>query len=383
MSRPTNALIDLAAIRHNYRTAKALSAGAQVVAVVKANGYGHGAIPVARALDAEADSFAVACTEEAMELREVGIRRPILLLEGVFDPAELVIADHAKLTPVIHSLRQLDWLLQARPARAFDVWLKMDSGMHRIGLAPEDFAAAYAKLERCQHVRQIVLMSHLARADELDSDATEHQLACFRRYTNAIDAPRSLANSAAVLAWPATHYEWVRPGIMLYGATPLNAPHPHSGRLQTTMRLESTLISIRELAAGEAIGYGARYVCKKPTRVGVVAIGYADGYPRHARDGTPVVVKDRPSSIIGRVSMDMLTIDLSAIPDASIGDPVQLWGDQVSANDVASASNTIAYQLFTAISRRVPLCYADCATISTSGICSVRDKQQDLGRPRY
>lgn len=357
MSRPTNARIDLAAIRHNYRIAKALAPGARAVAVVKANGYGHGAVAVARALQADADAFAVASVEEALELRESGIADPILLLEGVFEPAELPLVDRAGLTPVVHSREQLHWLLQATPARPLHVWLKMDSGMHRIGLPPEQFAAAYAELTSCPHVAVAVLMSHLARADELESAATAHQLDCFERYARAIDAPRSLANSAAVLAWPATHGDWVRPGIMLYGATPLNAPHPHADRLRPTMYLESALISVRDLPAGEAVGYGARFVCERPTRVGVVAIGYADGYPRHARDGTPVAVAGRPSRIIGRVSMDMLTVDLSTIPDARVGDPVQLWGDQVAANAVAAASDTIAYQLFTGISRRVPLRY--------------------------
>ncbi len=265
MSRPAAARIDLAAIRHNYRTAKALTPGARAVAVVKANGYGHGAIAVARALEADADAFAVACIEEALELRESGIDCPILLLEGVFEPDELMLVDSAGLTPVIHSHQQLNWLLQARPARPIQVWLKMDTGMHRVGLAAEHFAAAYAELERCPHVAGMVLMSHFARADELDNDATERQLACFRQHTNSIDAPRSLANSAAVLAWPATHCDWVRPGIMLYGATPLNAPHPHADRLRPTMHLESALISIRDLAADEPIGYGARFVCERPT----------------------------------------------------------------------------------------------------------------------
>ena len=362
MSRPATARINLDAIRHNYRTAKALTPGARAVAVVKANGYGHGAIAIARALALDADAFAVACIEEALELRDSGIVRPILLLEGVFEPDELALVDSAGLTPVIHTRQQLDWLLRARPSRPLDVWLKMDTGMHRVGLAPDSFATAHRDLDQCQHVAGIVLMSHLARADELDSDATKRQLDCFLQHVGAIDAPRSLANSAAVLAWPATHGDWVRPGIMLYGATPLTAPHPHAERLRPTMCLESALISTRELAAGEPIGYGARFVCERPTRVGVVAMGYADGYPRHARDGTPVAVKGQPSRIIGRVSMDMLTVDLSAIPDARSGDPVQLWGDQVAANEVAAASDTIAYQLFTGISRRVPLRYANAAS---------------------
>ncbi len=357
MSRPANARIDLAAIRHNYRVAKALAPRAHAVAVVKANGYGHGAVAVARALEPDADAFAVACIEEALELRESGISRPILLLEGIFEPEELASVERARLIPVIHSGLQLQWLLRARPSRPLDVWLKMDTGMHRVGLAPESFAEAHATLSACAHVGDIVAMSHLARADELDSDATRRQLDCLERHAGGLGSPRSLANSAAVLAWPATHGDWIRPGIMLYGATPLNGPHPHSDLLRPTMYLESALISVRELAAGEPIGYGGRFVCDQPTRVGVVALGYADGYPRHAPDGTPVAVNGSSSRIIGRVSMDMLTVDLSGIPQARIGDPVQLWGDRVPANDVATASGTIAYQLFTGISRRVPLRY--------------------------
>lgn len=355
MSRPAVARIDLAAIRHNYRTAKQLAPRARAVAVVKANGYGHGAVAVARALQAEADAFAVACIEEALELRDSGVKRPIVLLEGVFEPDELSAAEQARLTLVIHSRVQLDWLRQARPARPFDVWLKMDSGMHRVGLAPERFRAAHAALSACPHVRDIVAMTHLARADELDSEATDRQLACFQAHAGRLEVPRSIANSAAVMAWPAAHGDWIRPGIMLYGATPLDRPHPNSEKLLPTMSLESALISVRELAAGEPIGYGGRFVCDRTTRVGVVAIGYADGYPRHAPDGTPVAVNGFTSRLIGRVSMDMLTVDLSDIPHARVGDPVQLWGDRVAVNDVATASGTIAYQLFTGVSRRIPL----------------------------
>jgi alanine racemase len=351
MARPAVARVDLRAIRHNYRTAKRLSPGARAVAVVKADAYGHGAVAVARALEAHADAFAVASVEEAMELRDSGIRRPILLLEGVFEPSELALTDRVRLTPVVHSLQQLEWLLQARPAHALDVWLKMDTGMHRLGLTPKDFALAFRALADCPHVGSVVAMTHLARADEIHNDATPRQLALFLRHVEDIRVPRSLASSAGILAWPATHEQWVRPGIMLYGATPVGAAHPHSALLHPAMRLESALISIRDLAAGESIGYGGRFVCRKATRVGVVAVGYADGYPRHARDGTPVSVNGRRSQLIGRVSMDMITIDLTDIPDVRVGDRVQLWGDLVDANEVAAASDTIAYQLFTGVAR--------------------------------
>jgi alanine racemase len=359
MARPTRARVDLAAIRHNYRYAKAQAPGARALAVVKADAYGHGAVAAARTLAAEADAFAVACTEEALELREAGISNPIVLLEGIFEPMELQALDRAELTPVVHQAEQLDWLCEARASKPFPVWLKMDTGMHRLGFTPPDFAAAYARLKACAHVSEVVLMTHLACADEPEHPATLAQLACFSAHAGGLPGARSIANSAAVLACPAAHGDWLRPGIMLYGATPFGEQHPSARALRPTMHLESELISVRELAPGEAIGYGGRFVCTAPTRVGVVAAGYADGYPRHAKDGTPAAVNGKHTRIIGRVSMDMLTVDLTAQPQAQPGDPVQLWGDLVAANDVAAASDTIAYQLFTGLSRRVPISYSD------------------------
>jgi alanine racemase len=355
MPRPVRALIHLDAVRHNYREAKRLAPEARALAVVKANAYGHGAVAVARALADEADGFAVACVEEAMELRESGIRSPILLLDGIFAPEEMRLVERAELTPVIHSELQLEWISEARPERPLDCWLEMDSGMHRMGLAPDRFADAYAELAGCPHVRRVVLMSHFARADEPEHTYTEHQIQVFEQASAGIRAPRSLANSAAVLAWPRSHGDWTRPGIMLYGASPMDGEHASVARLRPAMTLESALISVRDLAPGEPVGYGGRFVCERPTRVGVAAIGYADGYPRHAPDGTPVAVKGRMTRIIGRVSMDLITLDLTGIEDAAIGDPVELWGATVSVNAVAQASGTISYQLFTGISRRVPL----------------------------
>jgi alanine racemase len=357
MARPTHARVDLAAIRHNYLHAKAQAPGARALAVVKADAYGHGAVTVARALEPLVDAFAVACVEEALELRESSIRAPIVLLEGVFEPDELSVVDRAGLTAVAHSAEQLEWLCAASPTRSQQVWLKMDTGMHRLGLAPETYARAFARLTACKHVEEIVLMTHLACADEPGHSATAAQLACFDTHAAHLPGPRSIANSAAILDCVAAHGDWLRPGIMLYGASPFGESHPSAAALRPTMVLESRLISVRELAPGEAIGYGRRFVCQSPTRVGVVAAGYADGYPRHARDGTPAAVNGQPTRIIGRVSMDMLTVDLTDQPDARCGDPVQLWGDLVPANAVADASDTIAYQLFTGLSRRVPIRY--------------------------
>lgn len=354
MPRPLRALIHLDAIRQNYRLAKQLAPRARALAVVKADGYGHGALMVARALAAEADGFAVACVEEALELRESGIQGLIVLLNGLFSPDELALVEHANLTPVLHSPIQVEWLLAARPRRPLDCWLKMDSGMHRMGLAPEDVPAAYAELRACPHIRELVLMSHFARADEPDHPATERQIQIFEQATAALPAPRSLANSAAVLTCAGSHADWIRPGILLYGISPLDPGHPSHGLLQPAMTLESALISVRTVAVGEAIGYGGRFVCDRPMRVGVAAIGYADGYPRHAPDGTPVAIKGHLTRIIGRVSMDLATLDLTGIPDARIGDPVELWGSLVPVSSVANASGTIAYELLTGVSKRVP-----------------------------
>jgi len=364
MARPTFAQIDLAALRHNYRHAKALAGGGKALAVLKADAYGHGAVAAAQALAAEADAFGVACIEEALELRAAGIKNPILLLEGFFEPAELALIDEHQLWTVIHHREQLQLFLNARFTRPVTVWLKLDSGMHRLGLPPEDYRAAYTQLRHCAHCGELVLMSHLARADELRCDYTVQQLAVFERCVGGLPEARSLANSPATLAWPdargqAERGDWIRPGFMLYGWSPLDQIHPAVGELRPVMRLSSALISIRELAAGEPIGYGARYVCERPTRVGVVAIGYGDGYPRHAMNGTPVLVNDKRSRLIGRVSMDMLTIDLTGMPGARIGDPVELWGPSVSILDIARASDTIAYELLTGVTRRVPRRYTD------------------------
>jgi alanine racemase len=357
MSRPTFATIDTAAFVANYRYAKALAPDSRAVAVIKANAYGHGAVRLARALGGEADALGVACSEEAMELRESGVGNPIVLLEGVFEPDEIRNAALHGFHLVIHSQAQLDWLLAARPARPLGVWLKVDTGMHRLGLTPDEVNRAYRQLSESPNVAEIVLMSHFARADETGSRATRDQLALFRRSTDGIDAACSLANSAAILSWPETHGDWIRPGIMLYGSSPLDRADSLAARLSVVMCLESQLIATHDLAAGESIGYGARYTCDKPTRVGVVAIGYADGYPRQAPDGTPVAVNGRPTRLIGRVSMDMLTVDLSGQPNAGIGDRVQLWGDLIDVNEVARSSGTIAYELFTRITRRVHLIY--------------------------
>ena len=359
MTRPTRARIDLDALRHNFDYARELAGRTRLVAVVKANGYGHGAVPAARALEGVADAFGVACVEEALELRESGIRGPILLLEGVMSPDEIASADRLGLAMAVHQWEQVAWLRAARVQRPLSCWVKLDTGMHRLGFTPADLPAARAALAGCPQVAELGLMTHLARADEPEHPYTRRQVACFEEACAGLGGPRSLAASAGLIAWPAARGDWARPGIMLYGATPFGDAHPSAGRLRAVMTLESALIAVRDLAPGEPIGYGGRFVCDRPTRVGVVAAGYADGYPRQAPDGTPVAVGGRPTRLIGRVSMDMLTLDLTGLPEARVGDPVELWGPRVSANAVAAASATIAYQLFTGVTRRVPLVYEE------------------------
>ena len=343
--RPARALIDLQALRHNYQLARELS-GARALAVVKADAYGHGAVRCAQALQDEADGFAVACIEEALELRAAGIRKPILLLEGFFEAAELALIEQHDLWCVVHALWQLEAIELAVLHKPLRVWLKLDSGMHRVGLNPQAFRDAWQRLHVSGKVDHIVLMSHFARADELDCSRSQEQVLVFEQARQGLQAEVSLRNSPAILGWPNVPSDWVRPGIMLYGATPFERAQAQAARLRPVMTLESKIIRVRELPAGEPVGYGASFVADKPTRVGVVAMGYADGYPRHAPTGTPVFVDGRPARLIGRVSMDMLTVDLSDLPQSGLGSRVELWGPNVLASDVAMRAETIPYELF-------------------------------------
>jgi alanine racemase len=354
--RPARALIDLEALRHNYRLARELT-GAKALAVIKADAYGHGAVRCAQALESEADGFAVACIEEALALRAAGIQAPVLLLEGFFEASELELIVQHDFWCVVHSLWQLEAIEQASIGKPLQVWLKLDSGMHRVGLHPKDYQGAYQRLLASGKVGKIVLMSHFARADEPDSSSTAEQVAVFEQARTGLAAQVSLRNSPAVLGWPNVPSDWVRPGIMLYGATPFEQPVAAAQALQPVMSLESRVISVRELPAGEPVGYGARFISPRPTRVGVVAMGYADGYPRLAPNGTPVLVAGKRSQLIGRVSMDMLCVDLTDVPEAGLGSPVELWGKHVLASDVAIQAGTIPYQIFCNL-RRVPLVYS-------------------------
>ena len=359
MSRPAIAYIRLDAFRHNYRLAKQLHGG-KALAVIKANAYGHGAVQCAKAIADEADGFAVACLEEALQLRQAGINNPTLLLEGFFEAAELVEIVAHDLWIVVHAVWQLEILLAAKLAKPVQVWLKMDSGMHRVGLSPAEYASVYARLNGHANVTKIVLMSHFANADNLKSEHTKQQIALFQQTLQTLGATEisladfSLANSAAILGWPIAQGNWSRPGIMLYGADPLMAVDT---KLRAVMQLTSKIISIRTIQKGESIGYGSIFTAQRDTIVGVVACGYADGYPRSAINA-PSAVDGVITKVIGRVSMDMLFVDLTDIPTATIGSTVELWGNQVAANDVAKAAGTIAYELFCNV-KRVKFVYSN------------------------
>ncbi|WP_122669912.1 alanine racemase [Pseudomonas viridiflava] len=355
--RPARALIDLQALRHNYRLARD-SSGGRALAVIKADAYGHGAVHVAQALEAQADGFAVACIEEALELRAAGIRAPILLLEGFFEADELALIVEHDLWTVVHAIWQLEAIEQAQPGKPLTVWLKLDTGMHRVGLHPSEYRAAYQRLLATGKVARVVLMSHFSCADELNSACSDQQVAVFEAARQGLVAETSLKNSPAVMGWPKIPSDWSRTGIMLYGATPFDQTQPLAERLQPVMTLESKVISVRELPAGEAVGYGATFVSERPLRIGVVAMGYADGYPRHAPTGTPVLIDGQRSRLLGRVSMDMLCVDLADVPQAGLGSRVELWGKAVLASEVATQAGTIPYQIFCNL-RRVPRIYSE------------------------
>ena len=354
--RPARALIDLQALRHNYQLVREVT-GAKALAVIKADAYGHGAVRCAQALEADADGFAVACIEEALELRAAGIRAPVLLLEGFFEADELPLIVEHDLWCVVHSLWQLDAIEQAKLAKPIQVWLKLDTGMHRVGLHPSDYKTAYQRLQTSGNIAKIVLMSHFARADELDCLRSVEQVAVFLAARDDLSAEVSLRNSPAILGWPSVPSDWVRPGLMLYGASPFEEDQALAARLQPVMTLESKVISVRELPAGEPVGYGAKFVTPKPMRIGVVAMGYADGYPRHAPTGTPVLVAGQRSQLLGRISMDMLCIDLTDVPQAGLGSTVELWGKNILASEIAAKAETIPYQIFCNL-KRAPRLYS-------------------------
>jgi alanine racemase len=365
MPRPLEALVHLDALRHNLQIARERAPDARIWAVVKANAYGHGVERVYPGLRG-ADGFALLDLQEARKLRELDWRGPILLLEGAFDARDLEWCSRLNLWHVVHSEAQIDWLAHHKTEWPHRVFLKMNSGMNRLGFTPAAFRQAWTRLSALPQVDEVSLITHFSDAD---SDiGIARQLAVFQTHTADLPGERSLCNSAATLRHaqdPAVRGDWVRPGVMLYGASPDFPQHDadHWG-LKPAMTLRSRLIAIQHVQAGETVGYGSRFVAPHAMRIGVVACGYADGYPRHAPDGTPVLVDGRRAPLAGRVSMDMLTVSLDGLPDAEVGSEVTLWGrgprgSHLFIEEVATRSGTIGYELMCAVSPRVPFSVTD------------------------
>lgn len=352
MPRPLNATIDLDALRHNLEVVRRHAPRAAVFAVIKANAYGHGVMRAARAL-ASAEGYALLELDAAVRLREAGYGQRIALLEGAFESRDLAAAAEHGLTITIHSQEQVSMLDSAPADARYDVLLKVNTGMNRLGFTPAEFAAVFDRLHGHSRVAQITLMTHFANAD--DARGVAWQMETLERLAAAGGLPRCYANSAAIVRYPETHADWVRPGVMLYGCSPFADISADTLDLQPVMTLTSELIAVRELRAGERIGYGGTFEAVRPTRVGVIACGYADGYPRHAPTGTPVLVGGQRTRTLGRVSMDMLCADLSAIPAAQVGTPVTLWGAGLSADEVAAVAGTVSYELLCALAPRVPV----------------------------
>ncbi|WP_428313223.1 alanine racemase [Hydrocarboniphaga sp.] len=354
MSDRVIATVDLAAIRHNLQQVRRFAPGSRVMAAVKADAYGHGAVPVARTLEAAGvDALAVACIEEALELREAHVRTPIALLEGILSAEEATLAAYERLQIVLNDFWQIE-LLESMPASAsLQVWFKLDSGMHRLGFPLSAVPRLQAVLERNRGWQFCGWITHLACADEPDNPMTMAQIEAFDAALADRAGARSIANSAGLLAWPQARRQWVRPGLALYGASPLPGKTGPQLGLRPALTLTSRLIARREYAAGSSIGYGSAYICEQTMPVGVAAVGYADGIHRSLASGAPVLIAGRRAALAGRVSMDMITLDLRQAPDARVGDEVLLWGAGLPAEEVAAHAGTLAYELFCGLTNRV------------------------------
>lgn len=354
MARPTTATIHLDALRHNLGEMRRRAPDSRVMAVVKADGYGHGLERVAQALG-DADAFGVAALSDAERIRGLGLTQPVLLLSGFDAPDDLPRLQQLHVDAVVHHVSQIEMLEQSdAPTDSLRCWLKVDSGMHRLGIAPEAVREAHARLRACTAVAgDIVLMSHFASSDAFDLPQTREQLQVFEAATAGLPGPRSLANSAAVLGWPQAHADWVRPGGALYGISVVAGKSGVDFGLRPAMTLSTKLIAVNHIRGGEHVGYAGSWRTPEDMAVGVAAVGYGDGYPRHAPAGTPVLVNGRSAPVIGRISMDLTTIDLRQHPEAKPGDPVVLWGEGLPVEVVADAAGTIGYEPVCSITRRV------------------------------
>ena len=355
MPRPIQAHIEMDALENNLQVVRRAAPASRIMAVIKADGYGHGLLRVAEALSA-AEGYALLDIQDAVRLREAGFRQTILLLEGFFGAQDLPLLAEYQLTSVIHSAEQIDWL-NAYPgngtsgSKKLDVWLKVNTGMNRLGFAPQQLAAVMEQLRHHRAVGEITLMTHFANAD--DARGVAEPLAAFNDLAASYRVARSLANSAALLRYPQTQGDWVRPGIMLYGASPYADVSAQQLGLRPAMTLTSRIIATQQLRSGDEVGYGSMFRAAHAMRIGIVACGYGDGYPRHAPNGTPILVDGQRTVTVGRVSMDMLYVDLSAMPQADVGSSVVLWGEGLPIEEVAHAAGTVSYELMCALTARV------------------------------
>lgn len=353
MSRPIVATINQQALRHNLAIVRRAAPHSRVWSVVKANAYGHGIARIWQSLT-ETDGFALLNLEEAILLRDQGWNKPILLLEGFFHEQDLPLIDRYRLTTSVHSNWQIKALANAQLSAPIDLYVKVNSGMNRLGFRPEQINGVWQKLRALKNVGDMTLMAHFADAENPEGIIEPMQR--IERAAEGLSAPRSLSNSACTLWHPEAHYDWVRPGIVLYGASPSGDWQDiASSGLQPVMSLTSEIIGVQQLNPGDGVGYGYRYHAQQAQRIGVVACGYADGYPRHAPSGTPVWVDGVVTQVVGAVSMDMITVDLTPCPQAGIGSKVELWGDQVKIDQVAKAAGTVGYELMCALAPRVPV----------------------------
>ena len=352
MPRPLLVSIDLQALNHNFDQVRRLAPQSRVWAVVKSNAYGHGLVRVARALR-RADGFAVVDIGDAIRLREVGIRKPVLLMQGVTDATELRVCNEESLHTVVHSIEQVRMMESLLRRRPLDLYLKMNAGMNRLGFPASQYIDIYRRITARQPLNSISLMTHFADAD--GAGGVDEPLRRFLEACNYLQGERSAANSAALFRYPQAHLDWVRPGIALYGSSPFAEQSASELGLLPVMTLSSALIAIQEVAQGGRVGYGGSFVAPRDMRVGVVACGYADGYPRHATEGTPVLVSGLRAPLIGRVSMEMITVDLTRLPEAQVGSEVVLWGEGLPVDEVAACSGTVGYELLTGVSARVPV----------------------------
>jgi alanine racemase len=346
------AVIDSTALKANLAAVRRTAPRSRILAIVKANAYGHDLVSTAQALDG-ADAFGVARLEEGLRLREAGVPGGIVLLEGVFDAEQMAAAAHNEFELVVHNPQQLALLAEWRGAQQFTVWLKVDTGMNRLGFRADEFAAAYRKASSCQAVAKLRLLTHLANADANGDGMTSEQLQLFEAVTGGLTHERSAANSAAVLAAPESHFDWVRPGLMLYGVSPLPGKVAADFGLRPAMTLTSTVIATRRVKPGERAGYGGRWTARRMSTLAIAAVGYGDGYPRHMANGTPTLVNGERAPVAGRVSMDMIAIDVTDLQPVKVGDPVVLWGEGLPAEEVAPHAETISYELLCGVSQRV------------------------------